>query len=60
MSTVKIVLELLNAEERDDMRAAIITANIKPTAPDGRMFRTSLKKGENALENGNRIVKYIK
>jgi len=39
-----MVDELLNAEESDDMRAAIITANINPTRPDGKIFNTSLKK----------------
>ena len=41
-STVKMVALLLNAEERDDMTAAIITANISPTIPVGRMFNTNL------------------
>ena len=37
-----MVALLLNAEERDDMTAAIITANISPTIPVGRMFNTNL------------------
>ena len=41
-STVKTVALLLNADERDDIKAAIITAIIKPTKPVGRTFRTSL------------------
>ena len=43
-STVKMVALLLNADERDDIRAAIITAIIKPTNPIGSTFRTSLQK----------------
>ena len=43
-STVKIVALLLNADERDDIRAAIMTAIIKPTNPIGSTFRTSLPK----------------
>jgi len=39
-----MVALLLNAEDREDMTAAIITAIIKPTNPVGRMFRTSLQK----------------
>ena len=42
ISIVKMVLELLNADDNDDMRAAIITASIRPTAPVGRMFSTNL------------------
>ena len=42
-STVKMVALLLNAEESDDMRAAIMTAIIRPTSPTGRTFRTSLE-----------------
>lgn len=34
MSTVKIVLQLLNIDVRDDMRADIITANMRPRAPE--------------------------
>ena len=43
MSIVKMVDELLKAEERDDMRAAIMTANINPTRPDGKILSTNLK-----------------
>lgn len=43
-STVKIVALLLKADDKDDMRAAIMTAIIKPTRPVGRTFKTSLKK----------------
>jgi len=42
-STVKMVALLLNADDNDDINAAIITAIIKPTRPTGRMFSTSLK-----------------
>ena len=42
-STVKMVALLLNAEESDDIRAAIMTAIIRPTIPTGRTFRTSLR-----------------
>lgn len=38
-----MVALLLNAEDKDDMTAAIITAIIKPTMPVGRMFNTSLQ-----------------
>lgn len=41
-STVKIVALLLNAEDREDITAAIITAIMRPTIPVGRMFNTSL------------------
>lgn len=34
-SMVKMVLELLKMEVRDDMRAAIITAIIRPLSPGG-------------------------
>ena len=44
MSTVKMVLELLKADESDDIRAAIITASIKPTAPEGKISKTNLAK----------------
>lgn len=43
-STVKMVPLLLNTEERDDIRAAIITAIINPTNPIGNTLRTNLKK----------------
>ena len=46
-STVKIVALLLNAEESDDIRAAIMTAIIRPTNPTGRTFRTSLESKTN-------------
>ena len=52
ISTVKMVLELLKADESEDMRAAIITANIKPTAPVGRMSKTNLKKKTPTLVHG--------
>lgn len=42
-STVNMVALLLNAEDKDDMTAAIITAIIRPTMPVGRMFNTSLQ-----------------
>ena len=45
-STVKMVELLLKAEEREDIRAAIITAIIKPTNPTGSTFRTNLKKSK--------------
>ena len=45
-STVKMVELLLKAEEREDMRAAIMTAIIKPTNPTGSTFRTNLKKSK--------------
>lgn len=50
-STVKIVALLLKADDRDDMRAAIITAIINPTRPVGRTFNTSLKKKCNIVNN---------
>lgn len=43
-STVKMVPLLLNTEEREDIRAAIITAIINPTNPIGNTLRTNLKK----------------
>ena len=46
-STVKMVALLLNAEESEDIRAAIMTAIIRPTIPIGRMFRTSLESKNN-------------
>ena len=45
-STVKMVELLLNAEESEDIRAAIITAIIKPTNPTGSTLRTNLMKNE--------------
>lgn len=42
-STVKMVALLLKAEDKDDMRAAIMTAIIKPTRPVGNTFSTSLQ-----------------
>ena len=45
-STVKIVALLLNADESDDIRAAIITAIITPTNPTGSTFNTSLEKNK--------------
>ena len=41
-SMVKIVEELLNIEVSDDIRAAIITANMRPFRPDGISSSTSL------------------
>ena len=46
-STVKMVALLLNAEESEDIRAAIMTAIIRPTIPTGRTFRTSLESKNN-------------
>ena len=46
-STVKMVALLLNAEESEDIRAAIMTAIIRPTIPIGRTFRTSLESKNN-------------
>ena len=45
-STVKIVALLLNADESDDIRAAIITAIITPTSPTGSTFNTNLEKNK--------------
>jgi hypothetical protein len=39
-----MVALLLKAEHKDDIRAAIMTAIIRPTRPDGNTFRTSLSK----------------
>ena len=50
-STVKIVALLLNADESDDIRAAIITAIIVPTSPTGSKFNTSLQKINERLKN---------
>ena len=41
-SIVKMVEEELKIEVREDMRAAIITANIRPFKPGGMSSRTSL------------------
>ena len=41
---VKMVEALLKAEEREDMRAAIITDNINPISPCGNVLRTSCGK----------------
>jgi len=45
-STVKIVALLLKADDNDDIRAAIMTAIIKPTKPTGSIFNTSLGREE--------------
>ena len=50
-STVKIVALLLNADERDDIKVAIITAIIKPTKPTGRTFKTSLEQKFKNIKN---------
>lgn len=50
MSMVKRALLLLKMDVRDDMRAAIITATIKPRRPGrwckGQMFNTTTKFGK--------------
>jgi hypothetical protein len=45
-----MVALLLKAEDKDDIRAAIMTAIIRPTRPDGNTFSTSLiKRSEKGL-----------
>lgn len=50
-STVKMVPLLLNTDEREDIRAAIITAIIKPTNPVGSTLRTSLEINFNSYHS---------
>jgi hypothetical protein len=44
MSMVKIVEDELKIEVSDDMRAAIMTANIRPLRPSGIFSFTSMMK----------------
>ena len=53
MSMVKMVLELLKAEDSEDMRAAIMTASISPTSPVGRISNTSLCDKINETASGH-------
>ena len=48
MSIVKMVLLLLKMEVREEMRADIMTANIKPRSPSG--IRRSTNVGKAMLE----------
>ena len=61
ISIVKMVDELLKADERDDIRAAIMTANINPTSPDGKILSTNLKyKTRTVLKLNVFFTRYIK
>ena len=55
-STVKMVALLLKAEDNEDIKAAIMTAIIRPTTPMGRTLSTSLQQQKSGSNSCNRHI----